>query len=159
MISNKNYFFFHCRKLDNEILGVVRSDVNGAERGKETLFEAQRTIRELFTKIADIKGKAEKSERMVKEITRDIKQLDNAKRHLTIAITVLNHVRMLVEGVDQLSHLTQRREYKEAAKLLQGVIHVFEHLQRYIDIPQISELAKRFVSLFLLNNKPIQFIL
>ena len=33
---------------------------------------------------------------MVKEITRDIKQLDTAKRNLTTAITTLNHLHMLV---------------------------------------------------------------
>ena len=38
----------------------------------------------------------------VKEITRDIKQLDNAKRHLTSSITTLNHLHMLVGGVDTL---------------------------------------------------------
>lgn len=38
----------------------------------------------------------------VKEITRDIKQLDHAKRHLTSSITTLNHLHMLVGGVDTL---------------------------------------------------------
>jgi len=44
----------------------------------------------------DIKNKAGESESMVKEITRDIKQLDTAKRNLTTAITTLNHLHMLV---------------------------------------------------------------
>jgi len=38
----------------------------------------------------------------VKEITRDIKQLDHAKRNLTTSITTLNHLHMLVGGVDSL---------------------------------------------------------
>ena len=38
----------------------------------------------------------------VKEITRDIKQLDYAKRHLTNSITTLNHLHMLVGGVENL---------------------------------------------------------
>ena len=38
----------------------------------------------------------------VKEITRDIKQLDHAKRNLTSSITTLNHLHMLVGGVDSL---------------------------------------------------------
>jgi len=66
------------------------------------LEEAQRVIRQLFVHIADIKAKAEQSEDMVKEITRDIKQLDCAKRNLTAAITTLNHLHMLVGGVDNL---------------------------------------------------------
>lgn len=48
----------------------------------------------------------------VKEITRDIKQLDHAKRHLTTSITTLNHLHMLAGGVDSLewvqSHLTDQ---------------------------------------------------
>jgi hypothetical protein len=47
----------------------------------------------------DIKNKAGESESMVKEITRDIKQLDTAKRNLTTAITTLNHLHMLVSTV------------------------------------------------------------
>ena len=35
----------------------------------------------------------------VRDITRDIKQLDVAKRNLTTAITTLNHLHMLVGGV------------------------------------------------------------
>lgn len=40
--------------------------------------------------------------KQVKEITRDIKQLDHAKRHLTTSITTLNHLHMLAGGVDSL---------------------------------------------------------
>ena len=41
----------------------------------------------------------------VKEITRDIKQLDHGKRHLTSSITTLNHLHMLVGGVDSLQYV------------------------------------------------------
>lgn len=43
-----------------------------------------------------------KNSQQVKEITRDIKQLDHAKRHLTTSITTLNHLHMLAGGVDSL---------------------------------------------------------
>lgn len=52
--------------------------------------------------VRDIKCKAESSEEMVREITQDIKQLDCAKKNLTTAITTLNHLHMLVAGVDSL---------------------------------------------------------
>lgn len=64
--------------------------------------DAQRVIRQLFVHIKDIKWKAEQSEEVVREITRDIKQLDTAKRNLTAAITTLNHLHMLTGGVDSL---------------------------------------------------------
>ncbi|KAL3858283.1 hypothetical protein ACJMK2_012931 [Sinanodonta woodiana] len=134
---------FKIRKLDGEIRTVVRGQTNVGEDGRYALEEAQKAIQELFSKIKDIKDKAEKSEEMVKEITRDIKQLDHAKRHLTSSITTLNHLHMLVGGVESLNTLTRRRQYGEVANLLQGVLNVLEHFQKYTSIPQIKELADR----------------
>ncbi|WAR02922.1 VPS53-like protein [Mya arenaria] len=131
------------QRLDDNIRGVVRGQTNVGEDGREALEEAQRAIQDLFSKIKDIKDKAEKSEEMVKEITRDIKQLDHAKRHLTASITTLNHLHMLVGGVESLTSLSRRRQYGDVANLLQGVQNVLEHFQPYMAIPQIRELADR----------------
>ncbi|XP_064021916.1 vacuolar protein sorting-associated protein 53 homolog isoform X2 [Pogoniulus pusillus] len=109
----------------------------------KALEEAQKAIQQLFGKIKDIKDKAEKSEQMVKEITRDIKQLDHAKRHLTTSITTLNHLHMLAGGVDSLEAMTRRRQYGEVANLLQGVVNVLEHFNKYMGIPQIRQLSER----------------
>ncbi|XP_038059447.1 vacuolar protein sorting-associated protein 53 homolog isoform X1 [Patiria miniata] len=130
-------------RLDDNIRGVVRGQTNAGQDGRQALSEAQKAIQELFKRIKDIKEKAEKSEQMVKEITRDIKQLDHAKRHLTSSITTLNHLHMLVGGVDSLESLTRRRQYGEVANLLQGVINVMEHFQKYMSIPQIRQLADK----------------
>lgn len=129
------------RRLDEQIRTVVRGQGNLGSDGRASLEEAQRSIHQLFLCIRDIKEKAEKSEHMVKEITRDIKQLDNAKRHLTASITTLNHLHMLVEGVDGLKKLTRKRQYGEVANLLQGVVNVLDHFQPYMAIPQICKLA------------------
>ncbi|XP_070571554.1 vacuolar protein sorting-associated protein 53 homolog [Ptychodera flava] len=130
-------------RLDDDIRRVVRGQTNAGQDGREALEEAQKAIQELFKRIKDIKEKAEQSETMVKEITRDIKQLDHAKRHLTSSITTLNHLHMLVGGVDSLESLIRRRQYREAANLLQGVINVMEHFDKYMSIPQIRQLADR----------------
>ncbi|KAK3083798.1 hypothetical protein FSP39_003324, partial [Pinctada imbricata] len=131
------------RKLDDEIRTVVRGQTNVGEEGREALEDAQRAIQELFSKIKEIKDKAEKSEEMVKEITRDIKQLDHAKKNLTSSITTLNHLHMLVGGVDSLTSLTRRRQYAEVANLLQGVLNVLDHFDKYMSISQIKQLADR----------------
>uniref|UniRef100_A0A4X1U5F7 Vacuolar protein sorting-associated protein 53 homolog n=1 Tax=Sus scrofa TaxID=9823 RepID=A0A4X1U5F7_PIG len=126
-----------------------RADFNAVEYintlfpTEQALEEAQKAIQQLFGKIKDIKDKAEKSEQMVKEITRDIKQLDHAKRHLTTSITTLNHLHMLAGGVDSLEAMTRRRQYGEVANLLQGVMNVLEHFHRYMGIPQIRQLSER----------------
>ena len=53
------------RRLDDDIRTVVRGQTNVGEDGRQSLEEAQKAIQELFTKIKDIKDKAEKSEEMV----------------------------------------------------------------------------------------------
>ncbi|XP_057271706.1 vacuolar protein sorting-associated protein 53 homolog isoform X3 [Pezoporus wallicus] len=131
------------RRLDDNIRTVVRGQTNVGQDGRQALEEAQKAIQQLFGKIKDIKDKAEKSEQMVKEITRDIKQLDHAKCHLTTSITTLNHLHMLAGGVDSLEAMTRRRQYGEVANLLQGVVNVLEHFNKYMGIPQIRQLSER----------------
>lgn len=129
------------RTIDDEIRTVVRGQTNVGQDGRAALEEAQKVIRQLFVHIADIKAKAEQSEEMVKEITRDIKQLDCAKRNLTAAITTLNHLHMLVGGVDSLQTLTKKRQYGEIVMPLQAVMEVMKHFHNYMEIPQIKQLA------------------
>uniref|UniRef100_A0A4X2KGD7 Vacuolar protein sorting-associated protein 53 homolog n=1 Tax=Vombatus ursinus TaxID=29139 RepID=A0A4X2KGD7_VOMUR len=102
------------RRLDDNIRTVVRGQTNVGQDGRH-----------------------------VKEITRDIKQLDHAKRHLTTSITTLNHLHMLAGGVDSLEAMTRRRQYGEVANLLQGVVNVLEHFHKYMGIPQIRQLSER----------------
>lgn len=90
--------------IDKEIRSVVRGQTNVGQDGRAALEDAQKVIKQLFIHIKDIKDKAEQSEEAVKEITRDIKQLDFAKKNLTASITALNHLHMLVEGVDNLKY-------------------------------------------------------
>ncbi|XP_046645397.1 vacuolar protein sorting-associated protein 53 homolog [Daphnia pulicaria] len=127
--------------LDSEIKSCIRSQSGVSADGAAALEEAQIAICQLFARIKDIRAKAEKSEHTVREITRDIKQLDIAKRNLTSAITTLNHLHFLVFGVDQLEVLCQKRQYSEIASLLQGVSRVMEHFTPYLDIPQVKQLA------------------
>lgn len=41
--------------------------------------------------------------------------------------------------------LVKRRQYGEIANLLQGVTNVLEHFQKYMTIPQIAQLADKYV--------------
>lgn len=74
----------------------------------------------------------------VREITRDIKQLDCAKKNLTSAITTLNHLHMLVGGVESLIKLAEKRQYGELLNPLQAITEVNQHFQQYTDISQIK---------------------
>ena len=59
-------YVYYCRRLDDDIRVVIRGQTNVGEEGKHSLEEAQKAIFQLFTKIKDIKDKAEKSEAMVR---------------------------------------------------------------------------------------------
>ncbi|XP_058833094.1 vacuolar protein sorting-associated protein 53 homolog [Topomyia yanbarensis] len=129
--------------IDDNIRSVVRGQVNTGENGRAALKEAQQSITQLFALITDIKSRAEKTEDMVKEITRDIKQLDSAKNNLTYAITTLNHLHMLVGGVENLKRLAERRQYGEILNPLQAIIEVNQHFRQYSEISQIQTLSSQ----------------
>lgn len=119
----------------------MREQTTASQDGRQALEDAQKGIKQLFVHIKEIKERAEKSEEMVREITRDIKQLDCAKRNLTLAITTLNHLHMLVGGVDDLKSLTEKRLYGEIALPLQAISEVMTHFENYSDIPQVKDLS------------------
>lgn len=127
-----------CQQIDDNIRSVVRSQTTTGQDGRRALAEAQNVISHLFGQITEIKTRAEKSEDMVKEITRDIKQLDCAKKNLTAAITTLNHLHILVGGIENLSKLAERRQYGELLNPLQAIIEVNKHFQQYTQIPKIK---------------------
>ena len=41
------------------------------------------------------------------------------------------------------SSLTRRRQYGEVANLLEGVINVLDHFDKYMSIPQLKQLADK----------------
>ncbi|RUP48667.1 hypothetical protein BC936DRAFT_144204 [Jimgerdemannia flammicorona] len=129
-------------QLDEHTKELTRTQSGAA--GQESIQEleaAKKAIQDLFAKIRQIKEKATQSETMVQEITRDIKSLDYAKRHLTYSITALKRLQMLVTAVDQLQSMTERKQYKESAQLLQAVVQLIQYFKTYKSIPQIAQLS------------------
>lgn len=129
--------------IDDSIRNVVRSQINTGQEGQKALDDAKRVIQQLFGQITEIKTRAEKTEDMVKEITRDIKQLDSAKKNLTSAITTLNHLHMLLGGVESLTKLAEKRLYGEILNPLQAIIEVNEHFQQFTEINHIKTLSNK----------------
>jgi hypothetical protein len=127
-------------KLDGELSSAVQKQATAGHRAAEDIKEAKHAIDELFTKIKDIKGKAEQSEVMVAEICKDIKQLDYAKRHIQETITALKRLHMVVTAVEQLKAMSTTKQYREAANLLEAVKQLLTHFEQYSNIPKILEL-------------------
>ena len=128
--------------LDTEIYTSVLDQATSGKQANDDVAAVKLAIRDLFQKIKDIKEKAEESEVMVQEISRDIKKLDYAKRHLTTTITGLKRLHMLVTAVDQLDYMARKREYREAANLLNAVNQLSSHFEQYTGVPKVDELRK-----------------
>lgn len=133
--------------IDENIRDVVRGVSSSGNEGKQALDEAKRTIQQLFHQIGDIKQRAEVTEEIVQNITSDIKQLDCAKKNLTSAITTLNHLHMLVDGVEKLKFLAEKRQYGDISNPLQAITEVNQHFAQYNEIPQIRELSSSVADL------------
>mmetsp|Transcript_30917 Transcript_30917/g.66389 ORF Transcript_30917/g.66389 Transcript_30917/m.66389 type:complete len:734 (-) Transcript_30917:392-2593(-) len=127
--------------LDEEVLITVRQQTSAGSSARKDLELGKVAMAELFGKVREIKGKAERSEQMVHDICSDIKSLDNAKRHLTLTITALKRLQMLVTAAEQLAVMTRERMYVEAANLLQAVNQLLSHFEDYAGIAKIDELT------------------
>lgn len=127
--------------LDDEIRTVVRRQNITEAEGKEALINAKNVIIQLTNRIKTIKEKARNSQKMVDEITSDIKQLDNAKRNLTSSIVMLNNLHILVEGVSKLDNCINQRNYMQVAAILTSLMSVLQQLNKYRNNPHIKKLA------------------
>ncbi|KAH9392415.1 Vacuolar protein sorting-associated protein 53 [Tyrophagus putrescentiae] len=95
------------------------------ENGRQTLKDAQTLILSLIN---------------VNKITCNIKQLDNAKRNLTVSIIMLNNLHILVQGALILKDTTEKRQNGAAAKTLQSIFDVLKHCSRFRRIQHILRL-------------------
>ncbi|KAJ8704730.1 hypothetical protein PYW07_011918 [Mythimna separata] len=138
---------FHLAGVEHDIRRLVRAQAEQRDAGQKALVDAQRCIGELALQVADINKKAERSESMVREITSEIKQLDCAKSNLTAAITALNHLHMLVGGVDTLRNMTQSRQYKEIVLPMQAIMEVLQHFECYREIRELSTLRDQVTTI------------
>ncbi|XP_047038062.1 vacuolar protein sorting-associated protein 53 homolog isoform X1 [Helicoverpa zea] len=138
---------FHLAGVEHDIRRLVRAQAEQRDAGQRALLDAQRCIGELALQVADINKKAERSESMVREITSEIKQLDCAKSNLTAAITALNHLHMLVGGVDALRSMTTSRQYKEIVLPMQAIMEVLQHFEGYQSIRELSALRDQVTAI------------
>lgn len=135
------------KRHDEEISDAVRSQTIIERDGKNELDKATAIMRELIQRIHYMKIQAQKSGQTVNEITCDIKQLDNAKRNLTSAVTMLNNLYLLVESVEKLKEVYNKSEYRQTASILAGIQDVMKQFSGYTHIPQIRQLSSEIEKL------------
>uniref|UniRef100_V5EXX2 Uncharacterized protein n=2 Tax=Kalmanozyma brasiliensis (strain GHG001) TaxID=1365824 RepID=V5EXX2_KALBG len=114
-----------------------------AEIDTNRMTQVQQAIAALLEQLLLIREKARQSENVVKEITRDIRSLDIAKRNVVSSMTALKRLQMLVNGVDQLQRLAETKRYREAASSLQAVRSLLDFFQSYRGVERIAAAWKQ----------------
>jgi len=130
--------------LDEEILLAVRQQATCGSKAKEDLSHAQNAIKELSTKIGDIKKRADQSEVMVEEICKDIKVLDHGKRNLNTSISTLKRLQMIMLAVDSLKELSAKNQFSDCAKLLEAAGGLALRFEMYKRIPKVCSVMSLF---------------
>uniref|UniRef100_A0AC35TLR8 Vacuolar protein sorting-associated protein 53 homolog n=1 Tax=Rhabditophanes sp. KR3021 TaxID=114890 RepID=A0AC35TLR8_9BILA len=129
--------------IDGELAELVESHGQIELDGNDSLIQIQTAMMELERKIRSIRSKTQSSELSVHEMTRDIKQLDVAKRNLTTSITTLHHLEILLSGVNSLSIWIPQKKYSDIASQLPAVLNVLEIFDDYLEIEQIKTLSQK----------------
>mmetsp|Transcript_26841 Transcript_26841/g.56887 ORF Transcript_26841/g.56887 Transcript_26841/m.56887 type:complete len:798 (-) Transcript_26841:48-2441(-) len=131
------------QQTDDEIRLAIRRQAATGRRARADLDEAKGAVRELFERIRTIKSKAQQSEELVKEVCAEIKELDLAKRNLTLTITTLKRLVMLVTALEQLRAAGRARNYEEASKLLYAVEELAGHFADLRHISRVQDLLEK----------------
>lgn len=133
--------------LDEELARLVaaqcESDMESVKRIQATKTE----LAQLFQKVEDVRERAIQTERVITEMTADIKRLDETKRNLTLSMTALKRLQMLTTAYEQLRAMSKARQYRDCAQLLQAVIQLMAHFRSYRSIDQIATLGRNVADL------------
>jgi hypothetical protein len=123
-------------KLDDRISSALQRQSETAATTRKHVQDAKASVTELEHRICQIKDKASQSEHAVLEITKDMKRLDCAKRHLQRTITTLKRLHMLVHAVEQLRQtcfMTPFPEYRTASHLIEATRLLLGHFSGYTE--------------------------
>jgi hypothetical protein len=88
--------------LDDSLSTTLRHQAHLAPLISADVLHARNAVHQLASRMHSVKTQALQSEAAVIEITRDMKRLDYAKRHLQRTITALKRLHMLLHAAEQL---------------------------------------------------------
>lgn len=130
--------------INEEILTAVRKQASVGAQATKDLHEAKAAIKALFDKIQSIKQKAEKSESLVLEVTRDIKSLDYGKQNLTSTLDAIRKLRKIEAGLKQLDSLTDKKRYNELGLVVKELTKLISHFEKYSELQKIKQINETF---------------
>jgi hypothetical protein len=121
-------------RLDERISTALQRQSESAEATQKHVQDAKVNVASLEKRIRLVQEKASQSEKTVREITKDMKRLDCAKRHLQRTITTLKRLHMLihaVEGLRQACLLQPYPDYRTASHLVDATRLLLTHFDAY----------------------------
>ncbi|CAJ0585063.1 unnamed protein product, partial [Mesorhabditis spiculigera] len=129
--------------IENELADMVEKQAEVEQESQQALQQVVAAMGRLQTKIELIREKSRSSDQVVREMTRDIHQLDVVKRNLTSSITTLHHLHILLNGVDSLSNWIAKKDYASIARDLPAVLNVLQLFDNYKDNEQIRSISEQ----------------
>lgn len=121
-------------RLDDHISTALQRQADSAEATQKHVQDAKASVASLEQRIRQVQQKASQSEKTVREITKDMKRLDCAKRNLQRTITTLKRLHMLVHAVEQLRLTCLQQphpDYKSASHLVDAIRLLLTHFDAY----------------------------
>ena len=121
-------------RLDDRISNALQRQSETANLTRKHVQDSKASVEALINRIHLVQEKASQSERAVLEITRDMKRMDLAKKHLQRTITTLKRLHMLIHAVEQLRLAclqTPFPDYKTAAHLVDATRLLLKHFEAY----------------------------
>jgi len=138
-------------RLDDHISTALQRQSDSAEATQKHVQDAKASVASLEQRIRQVQQKASQSEKTVREITKDMKRLDCAKRNLQRTITTLKRLHMLVHAVEQLRVtclLQPHPDYKSASYLVDAIRSLLQHFDNYTDkVQPIGLLSQKVTDL------------
>ncbi|KAL7542575.1 hypothetical protein ACHAXR_011910 [Thalassiosira sp. AJA248-18] len=132
--------------LDDNLSTTLRHQAALAPTLAKDVIHARHAVLQLATRIQQVRDQAQKSEVAVLEITRDMKRLDYAKRHLQRTITALKRLHMLLHAAEQLrmaalvSNQQPIPRYEAAAHLVDATRLLLGHFEGYMSsVPKMRQ--------------------
>lgn len=132
--------------LDDSLSTTLRHQAALSPLIAQDVLHARSAVIQLAQRIENVREQAQKSEVAVLEITRDMKRLDYAKRHLQRTITALKRLHMLLHAAEQLrmaALITPQQpvpNYRVAAHLIDATRLLLGHFEGYMaSVPKMRQ--------------------
>ncbi|KAH3663612.1 hypothetical protein OGAPHI_005013 [Ogataea philodendri] len=122
------------------------------EDGQDVLASADEKLDDLITELNETKISAENTGTTINQMTASIKTLDNAKKNLTLTMTILKRLQMLITAYENLETFLSDssnpvKDYLQIKQLFSVVVELMQHFQSYKSIDEINTLNKKISSL------------